>query len=246
MSPEFSDKDMEGYIEARRFAKELGKEIAGNIKAGMTEKDVEEIAAEVFNTYKVKQHWHMPVIGAAEGSTKLRSAYALASSFLTRDMRVMQENDIVLIDIAPVYEGYPSDYTYCHVLGSNPELEALVTYAEDVSRKIAAYVRKEMVVADVFRYAQEVIHATSNYTLAYPPFISMGHRLCKIPPLWQKFPEAGLTYLLLKTRGAFINSNNRNMMDGLWVIEPYLMHKERAAKFETLVFMGEESVILEG
>lgn len=246
MNTEFSDKDMEGYIEARRFAKELGKEIAGNIKAGMTEKDVEEVAAEVFNTYKVEQHWHMPVIGVAEGSTKLRSAYAMASSFLTRDMRIVQEDDMVLIDIAPVYGGYPSDYTTCHVLGSNTELEALVTYAEDVSRKIAAYVRKDMVVADVFLYAQEVIRITSSYTLAYPPFISMGHRLCKIPPLWQKFPEAGLTYLLLKTRGAFINSNNRNMMDGLWVIEPYLMHKERAAKFEALVFVGEEPVILEG
>jgi hypothetical protein len=96
-----------------------------------------------------------------------------------------------------------------------------------------------MVVSDVFHWAQELIGKNPDYTLAYPPFISMGHRLCRIPPLWQKFPEAGLNYLL------FITSSNNTLMNGLWTIEPYLIHKERAAKFEELVYIGKETVILE-
>ncbi len=159
-------------------------------------------------------------------------------------MRTVQENDIVLIDIAPVYKGYPSDYTTSYVLGSNPELEGLITYAHDVSHKIAQYASNRMAVSDVFHYARELIRTTSNYTLAYPPLISLGHRICRIDPL-EKFPESGLTHLLLKTRHPFINSSNHTLMEGLWVVEPYLMHKERASKFEELVFVGKEALILD-
>lgn len=242
---ELSDKDLKRYLAARSFTRAIGDEIVSNIKVGMTEKEAEEVASDVFNKNGIKQHWHMPIIGVGEGSTKLKSAYALASSYFTKHTRILMENDIVLIDIAPVYNGYPADYTINHVMGSNPELEALAAYARDVSHKIAEHLKEEMIVADVFHWAQELIGKNSSYTLAYPPFIFMGHRLCRIPPLWQKFPEAGLNYLLFKTRWPFITSSNNTFMNGLWTIEPYLMHKERAAKFEELVYIGKETVILE-
>ena len=241
---ELSDKELEGYLAARSFTRAIGDEIVSKIKVGMTEKEVEEVASEVFNKNDIKQHWHMPIIGVGEGSTKLKSAYALISSYFTKHTRILRENDIVLIDIAPVYNGYPADYTINHVMGNNPDLEALASYARDVSIKIAGHLKEEMIVADVFHWAQELIGKNPDYTLAYPPFISMGHRLCRIPPLWQKFPEAGLNYLLFKTRGPFITSSNNTLMNGLWTIEPYLIHKERAAKFEELVYIGKETVIL--
>jgi len=34
-------------------------------------------------------------------------------------------------------------------------------------------------------------------------------------------------------------------MDGLWIVEPYLMHNKRAAKFEEIVFVSRKSVILD-
>lgn len=241
---ELSDKELEGYLAARSFTRAIGDEIVSKIKVGMTEKEAEEVVSEVFNKNDIKQHWHMPIIGVGEGSTKLKSAYALISSYFTKHTRILRENDIVLIDIAPVYNGYPADYTINHVMGHNPDLEALASYAREVSIKIAGHLKEEMIVADVFHWAQELIGKNPDYTLAYPPFISMGHRLCRIPPLWQKFPEAGLNYLLFKTRGPFITSSNNTLMNGLWTIEPYLIHKERAAKFEELVYIGKETVIL--
>ncbi len=245
MKIQLSDKDLKGYLAARSFTRAIGNEIVSNFKVGMMEKEAEEVVSEVFKKNGVKQHWHMPIIGVGEGSTKLKSAYALASSYFTRHTRILRENDIVLIDIAPVYNGYPADYTINHVMGSNPDLEALAAYAHDVSLKIAEHVKEGMIVADVFHWAQELTGKNPDYTLAYPPFISMGHRLCRIPPLWQKFPEAGLNYLLFKTRGPFITSSNNIPMNGLWTIEPYLIRKERGAKFEELVFIGKETIILE-
>jgi len=96
-----SDEDLKGYVAARSFTRSIGEEIVGNIKVGMTEKEIEEVASSVFNKNGVKQHWHMPIIGVGEGSTKLRSAYALAMSYFTGNTRILMENDIVLIDIAP-------------------------------------------------------------------------------------------------------------------------------------------------
>ncbi|MBU4221529.1 MAG: hypothetical protein KKD46_00145 [Euryarchaeota archaeon] len=43
----------------------------------------------------------------------------------------------------------------------------------------------------------------------------------------------------------FIDSSNLSMMNGLRIVEPYLMHKDRATKFEELVFVGRKSVILD-
>lgn len=240
-----TEKDMEGYLAARDFAKVLGKEIVSRIKINMTEKEIEDAAYEVFRSNGVKQHWHMPIIGVGEGSSKLKSIYALTSSYLTRYSRVLHEGDIVLVDIAPVYNDYPADYTISHVAGNNPELEALASFAREVSCQIAGYIRPGMTVADVFSYAKGLIQAKPDYTLAYPPFISMGHRLCRLPAAWQKLPEPGLSYLILRANAPFVSSGNHAPMGGLWVIEPYLMYKGRAAKFESLVLVGKEALVLD-
>lgn len=241
---ELTDREMEGYLEARDFARGLGKDIVSSIRAGMTEKEIEDIAYDVFRTNGVKHHWHTPIIGAGEGSAKLKDLYSLASGYLARYSRILGENDMVLIDIAPVYNEYPSDYTICHVSGSNPDLEALAAYAQDISCRIARSVKQGVTVSDVFHRAQELI-ANSGYTLAYPPLISMGHRICRLPSPWQRLPEPGLSYLLLRARAPFIASGNNTPMSGLWVIEPYLTYKGRAAKFEALVFVGKETIVLD-
>ena len=243
MYAEFPFKEYEGYLKARRFAKVMSEEIINKIEIGMSEKDIEDVASLVFRDHGVKQHWHSPIIGVGEGSEKMSSLYALTSGFLTKHKRILQENDLVLIDIAPIYMTYPGDFTTTHVFGSNPELEGLVTYARDISRKIAEHANNMMKVADIFRYAQELIRTTSNYRLLYPPLISLGHRLFRIHPL-ERYPEPGLSYLILK-KFPFIDSSNLTLMNGLWIVEPYLMYKERAVKFEELVFVGRKSVILD-
>ncbi len=235
--------NLEGYVEARGFASKLCDEIFGSIKVGMTEKEVEDSAHEVFKKHEVRQHWHMPIIGVGKGSTKLRSVYALASSYLTRGRRIVKQNDLILIDIAPIYNGYPSDYTACYIFGSNPELEALINYAQEISKKIAKYISSAMTIEEVFRYGEKLVSA-SGYKLALPPVINMGHRICRLPYLWQNLPEPGLSYLILK-KGSFITSTSKELVQGLWMIEPYLIYKERASKFETLVLVGEETEIID-
>ncbi len=243
MRAEFPANEFEGYLKARNFAKEISNEIISKIEVGMSEKDIEDVASSVFRDHDVKQHWHSPIIGVGEGSAKMSSLYALTSGFLTKHKRILKENDLVLIDIAPIYMTYPGDYTTTHVFGSNPELEAFITYARDISRKIAEHANNTMMVADVFRYAQELIRTTSDYRLLYPPLISLGHRLVRIHPL-EKYPEPGFSYLILK-KFPFIDPSNLTIMYGFWIVEPYLMYKERAVKFEELVFVGRKSVILD-
>lgn len=240
-----NSENIEGYVAARRFAKELGEEIAGRIKVGMTERDVEKLAGEVFRAHDVNQHWHMPVIGVGKGTSKLRNSFALGTGLITRYFRKVKENDIVLIDIAPVHNGYPGDYTTMHVLGKNPEFEKFVSYAQDVAIEIAKKITYDMIIRDAFKMSERLIKSRKKYTLAFPPFIFLGHRLIRIPPNWQKLPEPGLMYLLLGKGGSFLKPGSNNLMDGLWIIEPYLLHDKYGAKFEVLLLIDEKTVILE-
>ena len=240
-----NSEELKGYLDARRFAKELGDEIAGRIEVGMTERDVEKLAGEVFRAHEVKQHWHMPVIGVGSGTAKLRSNFALGMGFITGYFRKVKEDDLVLIDIAPVYNDYPADYTTMHITGKNPELEQFISFARDVAYEIAGNITFDKLARDVFNEGSELIRSRQKYKLAFPPFISMGHRLLKIPQKWQKLPEAGLMYLLLGMRGSFIKQNNNKLMDGLWIIEPYLLNNNFGAKFEVLINVDEKTEILD-
>ena len=240
-----NSEELKGYLDARRFAKQLGEEVAGKIQVGMSERDVEELAGEVFRAHEVNQHWHMPVIGVGDGTSKLRNGLTLGAGFINRYFRKVEENDLVMIDIAPVHNGYPGDYTTMHIVGENPELEEFISYAREVAYEIAGNITFDKLARDVFNEGSELIQSRQKYTLAFPPFISMGHRLVKIPPTWEKLPEAGLMYLFFGKRGSFLKPNNNKLMDGLWVIEPYLLNNNLGAKFEVLIKVDEKTEILD-
>ena len=239
-----NSEDIEGYVAARRFSKELGEEIVGRIEVGMTERDVEKLAGEVLRAHNVNQHWHMPIIGVGKGTSKLRNSFALGTGLITRYFRKVKENDIVLIDIAPIHNGYPGDYTTMHVIGKNPEFEEFVSYAREVAYEIAKKITYDMIIRDAFNMAEGFIKSKKRYKLAFPPLIFLGHRLVRIPPNWQKLPESGLMYLLLGKGGSFLKPGNSNLIDGLWVIEPYLLHDKYGAKFEVLLLVEVKTVIL--
>ena len=240
-----NSEELKGYLDARGFAKQLGEEVAGKIQVGMSERDIEKLAGEVFRAHEVKQHWHMPVIGVGDGTSKLRNGLTLGAGFINRYFRKVEENDLVMIDIAPVHNGYPGDYTTMHIVGENPELEEFISYAREVAYEIAGNIKYNMPVKDVFKKGKEIIKTGQKYKLAFPPFISMGHRLCRIPSFWMRLPEPGLNYLLLGRRSSFVKSGNKSIMKGLWVIEPYLLHNNRGAKFEVLLCVDEKPELID-
>lgn len=48
----------------------------------------------------------------------------------------LMANNLIMIDIAPIIEGYPSDYTISKVVGVNAEYAAQIAYTKKVAMSV--------------------------------------------------------------------------------------------------------------
>lgn len=129
MSKNFSISELDKLRASQKEAKRIAFEIAEGVGPGMNEWDVHYLAKEVFQKYGINQHWHLPYIGLGPGTNKLKSTFALCKSVFHMK-RKLKANDLIMIDIAPIVGGYPSDYTISKVVGVNTEYAAQVAYTK--------------------------------------------------------------------------------------------------------------------
>lgn len=240
-----TDADLRGYDRAQSFAKMAAQTIAARVEVGMSEKDATAVTKQVFKDLGIQYHWHMPVIGAGPGSTKFTSAGRLLRSFVGGGKRMVKDGDVLFIDIAPFFEGYPSDFTLTHLYGKNDRLQNLIDCALDITRKISLSLRDDQHAGETWRRIQSDVEAQCPYELMPFPISPVAHRFSKIPENWTPFREVGTIHLFLMGSPILLKKSKITMR-GLWVIEPLLVDRElnRAAKTEEIVFVtGSETVI---
>ncbi len=240
-----SDADLRGYDRAQSFAKLAARTIAERVEVGMSERDATAVTYKVFAELGVRYHWHMPVIGVAQGSTKFTSASRLIRSFFGAKKRILKDGDVIFIDIAPFYEGYPSDFTLTHLHGQNERLKNMIDSALTLTRRISVHLREDMPSGKTWEWIKNEIETNCPYELRQFPISPVAHRFSKIPDNWKPFREVGTIHLFLMGSPILLRSSKINMR-GLWVIEPLLVDRalDRAAKTEEIVFVtGSETLI---
>lgn len=102
-------------VDAERRAEKLFDEIErqGLIRCGRTEKDVErDIYAIALEQFGVEKHWHKRIVRA--GANTLTIA---ADNPPNRDI---ETDDIVYVDLGPVFEDWEADLGRTYVLGNHP------------------------------------------------------------------------------------------------------------------------------
>ncbi|MBS2025097.1 MAG: M24 family metallopeptidase [Deltaproteobacteria bacterium] len=240
-----TDADLIGYDRAQSFAKMIAGEIAARVQPGMNERDAVATTAQVFKDHGIKDHWHMPVIGVADGSTKFTSAGRLIKSVFGARKRVLRDGDLIFIDIAPFFEGYPSDFTLTHLYGKNERLQRLIDCALGLTRRISTHLREDQHAGQTWEWIKREIESSCAYDLRQFPISPVAHRFAKVPESWPYFREIGTVHLFVMGAPILLRSSKINMR-GLWVIEPLLVDREldRAAKTEEIVFVtGGETLI---
>jgi Metallopeptidase family M24 len=242
-----TDADLRGYDRAQSFAKKVAHTIAERVQPGMSEKDAVRVTMEVFAEHEIRHHWHMPVIGVAEGSTKFTSAARLIRSVFGAKKRILGDGDIIFIDIAPFFEGYPSDFTLTHLYGENDRLRSLIDSALGLTRRISTHLRQDQQAGKTWEWIKHEIESSCPYDLRQFPISPVAHRFCKIPESWRPFREVGTIHLFLMGSPILLKRSKINMR-GLWVIEPLLVDREldRAAKTEEIVFVTEKETLIFG
>lgn len=240
-----TDRDLAGFAAAERFARDLANEIADAAEPGMSEHDLAHLAKQRFRDAGIRRHWHIPVIGLGKGSAKLRNIRSLLAGDALARRRVLQADDVVYVDIAPIHEGYSSDYTVTRVAGRHPEREQLIAAGHDLALRIVERIGEHRDARGVWAWAVATASVDTRFELVEPPLVGLAHRIGVVPPTWPYVPEATtLAYLATRERGAFFGPRNRRPMDGFWTIEPYLVSPEgRAAKHEELIFVAGREVL---
>lgn len=142
-----------GLLDAQAKAQELFSTIQANglICAGAKES---EINANVYDLaeqmYGVKQHWHKRIVRAGRNTL---APYDENPPDLT-----VAEDDIVFLDLGPVFEQWEADFGRTYVVGNDPVKQKLRRDIEEGFAKGKRYfhARQDITCAGLYQHAQQL------------------------------------------------------------------------------------------
>ena len=105
--------------EARALQMFAAIEAAGLVRSGVSERDVEDAIKELaFQKFGVTTHWHRRIVRSGPNSITTAGDHP--------PVRVIEADDIVYLDLGPVFEGWEADIGKSYALGNDPRKHALV------------------------------------------------------------------------------------------------------------------------
>jgi Xaa-Pro dipeptidase len=123
-------------------------ERGGLVRPGVTEREVEdqigELAAREFG---VEKHWHKRIVRAG--------ANGVTTAGDNPPVRTIEADDIVYVDLGPVFEAWEADIGKSYALGGDPQKHKLVVDLPHVFDQVQAHYRADpdMTGADLYAFA---------------------------------------------------------------------------------------------
>jgi hypothetical protein len=109
-------------------------EAAGLVRAGVSERQVEdEIKELAFQKFGVTTHWHRRIVRSGPNSITTAGDHP--------PVREIERDDIVYLDLGPVFEGWEADIGRSYALGDHPRKNALVAELPRQFEKVQAHFR---------------------------------------------------------------------------------------------------------
>ncbi len=134
-----ADFKLAELYEAQRKSWNALKAIQAQIKPGMNEMMATQLATQILNELGSTKFWHRSIIRFGSNTLKDFSARIDES-------KVLQENDLMLIDLGPVWSGddgllYEGDVGETFVIGKNERFEACAKAARELHHESCEYWR---------------------------------------------------------------------------------------------------------
>jgi Xaa-Pro dipeptidase len=123
----------------------------GLVRAGATERQVEdEIGALAEREFGVEKHWHRRIVRAGPNGITIAGD--------NPPVRTIADDDIVYVDLGPVFEAWEADIGKSYVLGNDPEKRRLVADLPRIFEAVQTHYHNKprMTGADLYAYAQKV------------------------------------------------------------------------------------------
>lgn len=142
-----------GLLDAQVKARGLFSEVEarGIIRPGTTEREINEnVYALAEEMYGVTRHWHKRIVRAGRNTL---APYDENPPDLT-----VSEDDIVFLDLGPVFEEWEADFGRTYVVGNDPRKHKLCQDVKEAFAKGKRYFqeRPDITCAELYGYAQRL------------------------------------------------------------------------------------------
>ncbi|NNC99210.1 MAG: aminopeptidase P family protein [Gammaproteobacteria bacterium] len=248
-SANFSTAALDRFREYQRLSFSILEQMAGSLQPGMTEKEVARALVCRFKEYGVNSFFHLPVVLFGE-RTALPGEWRLSNFF--PKSRALQVDDSVILDAAPLFDGYLVDTSYSFCFGESPVhrkmMADLAHFRSDIRTAVNNGKTFKSIADNVNR---ELLEQGYQPVHTKHPGEVLGHRALKtinLPFAWrlQGFDAMSLSWFISKSKMGDLGlrtsplwnnkkSSNHPPQDGLWLVEPHAGAGVTGAKWEEIL-----------
>jgi len=246
----FSSDELQAFRHLQEKSFAILEEMASELTAGMSEKQVARELVNRFRQAGFQSFFHLPVVLFGE-RTALPGDWRVGHFFPRHNQ--LKSGDAVILDAAPICDGFLVDTSYSFSFGSNAlhrrMMADLAGFRETIVQQVNAGVTFRQIAENVVQrfaeYGYEPVHGKH-------PGEVLGHRavkLSKLPFDWRinGFDGLALSWFGFKDRWAshFIGrqsplwnaskASDHTPHDGLWLVEPHAGKDGVGAKWEEIM-----------
>ena len=246
----FSAPLQDRFRELQRASFRVLEDTAAELRGGETEKDVGRSLVQRYRKIGANAFFHLPVVLFGE-RTALPGAWPIGK-FFPRD-RALAANDSVILDAAPLIDGFLVDTSYSFCFGSNADHKVMMEHLSQYRRSVPEAVNAGATFEEIALSVQSSM-AESGYEAVHNkhPGSVLGHRAIKTPnlpfrPRLKGFDALSLTWFRIKDAMATSGVGRRSPLwnaqktsrhaphDGLWLVEPHAGKGPTGAKWEEIL-----------
>lgn len=251
----FSQPELGQFKAYQRASFETLSAVAATLVEGITELQVAHQLRKRFHEQGVHHYFHVPVVMFGE-RTAYPGKFGLLEARATSQR--LQKGMPVILDAAPIYQGYTVDTSLALNFGASVAHERLMRELLPLRELILERVNA----GDSFRAIAKRVDAdirAMGYENCHRKHIGavLGHRVTRVPDRWLNrrriwgLGAQQVGWFLAKSLAAerwggngFPNWNHARSSDhpptpGLWAVEPHIGHDGIGVKFEEILVITE-------
>jgi hypothetical protein len=246
----FSAHELGRFLELQRLSFSILQAAASRLAGGESEKEIARQLVKDYYAAGFKSFFHLPVVLFGERAA-LPGNWTVGNFYPKK--KTLEEGDSVILDAAPISEGFLVDTSYSFCLGENDGHRHMMGHLSQYRDSILSSVNQ----GDGFRQiAQTVVENMSRH--GYEPVHTkhigevLGHRAVKLGyvpfnPRMKGFDAFAISWFKMKDELAARGLGKRSPLwntsknsdhsahDGLWLVEPHAGKDGVGAKWEEIL-----------
>ncbi len=242
------NQDLQGFLKIQRLAYQAVVEIGALLQEGWTEEKAADLIGQYLRDHGVSAFFHEPFAWFGN-RTRFDGIRRKRYADFNPTQRRLTAEDVVILDVAPILDGYIGDIGYTLSLKKNQELSRAKKFLLDLRDLIPKlFMEKNTTGQKIWKQVEDKITEAGydNIHKIYP-FHVLGHRVRRVPfsNLALKTPARFSlhSFFSILSHGLFpelLGPTHHGGLTGYWAIEPHIGGKNFGAKFEEILVVEKE------